>query len=355
MKVKSNTASLLPVVLCLTLLAGCDWADFVGRHHHERDRFSMGVALSPRGHTSHSTDQDWVDFFTDHAAWGRIIAFHTNWRNDVTTAGRPPDLAVLGAAASTQYGFTPVFGIGWANGAGEPDLTSQSDPHNNSWTNEESRSEYLTMITDFAKANHPPFLFLGNEVDFYYTTHSTQEWNTWLEVFKSAHDSVKAVSPETVVYSTVQFEHLVGVGRYNGWSNAPMWQVVDDLVKSGGLDALGFTSYPYFEYGTPDDIPDDYYDRILDHWDGPVIFSEIGWPGADNDPYPGGEADQAAFITRFFDLSSSLDLRYVVWVYLHDWDGQDSQPAFRWIGLRTNDGRPRTADGVWRSEVILRE
>jgi len=355
MKARVGAVSIFILVITILCAAGCDWLGVWSRHHGHDAQFSMGVALSPRGHTNHSTDQDWVDFFADHAAWGRIIAFHTNWRNDVASAGLPPDLAVIGATTSNQYGFTPAIGIGWANGAGEPDLTSQSDPQDNSWSNQESRSEYLAMITDFARMHHPPFLFLGNEVNFYYMTHSTHEWQEWLEVYKAAYDSVKAVSPRTVVYTTVQYERLAGVGRYNGWSNDPMWQIVDDLAATGGLDALGFTSYPYFEYDTPEKIPDDYYDEIVSHWDGPVIFSEIGWPGADNDPYPGGEAEQASFVTRFFQLTSSLDVQYVVWLYLHDWDGQDSQPAFRWIGLRTNDGTSRQADGVWQAEVAVRE
>lgn len=317
--------------------------------------FSMGVALSPRGHTSGSTNQDWVDHFSGHAPWGRIIAFHTNWRDDLASAGQIPALALVADAAAKDYGFVPALGLGWAGGEGEPDLTSEPDTIDNSWSNQETRDEYLTMVTEVARLHQPPLLFLGNETNSYYRTHSVAEWESWLSVYSACYDSIKVLSPTTSVFTTFNYELVKGVGKNNGWTYPEDWQPVDDIVDTGRLDALGFTSYPYFEYDTPAEIPADYYEEISAHWSGPVIFTEIGWLGAQSPPYAGGEADQVQFISRFFDLSRHLELRYVVWLFLHDWDGQDAVPAFRFVGLRANDGTPRQADGAWQSEVVGRQ
>jgi len=337
----------------LVLASGC--AEDATAPGSGQPRFSMGVTVSPRGHTNSSSDQDWIDHYSMHAAWGRIIAFHGNWRDEVNSAGQIPSLALAAMAASQQYGFTPAIGLGWADGDGNPDLTSTTEPVNNTWNNMETRDAYRTMVTQFARTYQPPYLFLGNETNAYHRTHTTPEWDQWLSEYVACYDSVKIVSPNTMVFTTFQYEMLQGVGRHNGWNFTADWQSVDDMIGWNRLDALGLTSYPYFEYDTPDDIPDDYYDAIAVHWTGPVIFTEIGWLGGPSAPYAGSEHDQARFIGRFFELSNDLPLRYVVWLFLHDWDGQLGLPAFRNIGLRRNDGTPRAADAVWRAEVLARE
>ena len=72
-------------------------------------------------------------------------------------------------------------------------------------------------------------------------------------------------------------------------------------------------------------------------------------------PYPGDETEQALYVPRLFNLTRDLDLVNVVWLFLHDWDQQESLPAFSFIGLRDNEGVPRPADGVWQLAVALRQ
>ena len=186
-------------------------------------------------------------------------------------------------------------------------------------------------------------------------SHSAAEWAGWLSQLAECSAAIRQESPDTLLFTTFQLERLKGIGRYNGWGGPPVWEPVDEMEAAGLVDALGFTSYPYFEYDRPTDVPADYYDEIAAHCSGPVIFTEIGWLGAPSGPYPGDEQDQAGFFPRFFELGAGLDLVYAVWLFLHDWDGQDAMPAFRYIGLRTNDGTPRPADAVWRNAVERRE
>lgn len=298
---------LLLLVLSLTLIHNCE----ENLDENPDKKFSMGVTISPRGHTTTSTNQDWIDHYSGHAPWGRIIAFHCSWRDNIDSAGQIPVLALVAMTAANQYGFTPAIGLGWAGGSGDPDLTSESDPQDNSWNNQETRDEYLSMVTKFAREHQPPFLFLGNETNIYYRTHSAAEWELWLSEYSVCYDSIKAVSANTVVFTTFQYELLKGVGRYSGWNFPENWQSLVGIVETDRVDALGFTSYPYFEYDTPNDIPSDYYNEITEHWNGPVIFTEIGWLGGQSAPFPGGESYQAQFISRFFDLSENLELLYV--------------------------------------------
>ncbi len=316
----------------------------------------LGVTLSPRGHTTSSTAQDWTDHFAGHAPYGRVIGFHSAWRTSVADDGEIPPLALTAMAGAAQHGYVPVVGFGWSDGAGNPDLASESEPANESWTNAETRAEFLAMVSAFSAQHRPPFLFLGNETNSYFVGHSQAEWDAWTSELSSCCDAVHAASPGTVVFTTFQHEKLKGLGARAGWSFSPQWGLLDEVSALGKLDAVGFTSYPYLEHGSPADVPDGFYDEISAHWAGPVLFTEIGWLSQPSGPYGGGEADQAAFVPRFFALTSALPLRGAVWLFLHDWDGQSSIPSVVGIGLRDNLATSlRPSDAAWRAEVVLRE
>ena len=313
---------------------------------------ALGVTFSPRGHTTGWTAQDFVDHY-ENRVHGKLVAFHGHWRDDVTDDGEIPSLITTAFTAAARYGFTPALGVGWADGEGEPDLTSESDPGNNSWTNPETASEFLSMVQDLAATHQPPYLFLGNETNSYYATHTAQEWADWVAVRNQAYNVVKGASPDTMVSTVFQLERMKGLPPFN---DPVHWDLVDALETSGKADALAFTSYPYLAYSTPGAVPLDYYDEIADHWTGPVVFTEIGWLSAPSGPYPGGEAEQEAFVGSFFDLTDDLDLEYVTWLFLHDWDGQAGVPAFAGIGFRDNLAAVlRPADAAWQAAVVLRE
>lgn len=165
--------------------------------------FSMGVTVSPRGHTATSTNQDWIDHYSGHEPWGRIIAFHSNWRDNVESAGQIPTLILVAETSANQYGFTPAIGLGWAGGNGNPDLTSESEPQNNSWSNQETRNEFLSMVTEFAQEHQPSFLFLGNETNIYYRTHTAAEWELWLSEYGVCY--VRSKRPAQIPWSSLRF------------------------------------------------------------------------------------------------------------------------------------------------------
>ena len=73
-------------------------------------------------------------------------------------------------------------------------------------------------------------------------------------------------------------------------------------------------------------------------------------------PYPGSETDQVTFVRRFLTMTAEFPVHYVSWLFVHDWDGQASTPAFTAVGFRNNDGTlVRTADAAWQEEVSRRQ
>jgi hypothetical protein len=103
----------------------------------------LGTGLSWRGHTSSGTPLDYLDHVSFHEPWGRLISFPMPWRDSGDSMGEVPELATSAMVDSKRFGFVPAIGFSWADAQGNPDLTSDSEPTNNSWSNQETRAEFL--------------------------------------------------------------------------------------------------------------------------------------------------------------------------------------------------------------------
>ncbi len=126
------------------------------------------------------------------------------------------------------------------------------------------------------------------------------------------------------------------------------------------MDLAVFTTYPYFDYPNPNDIPTGYYVDINQYIDKPVAFSEIGWMsrtryGDDlsylNDrQFTGSQEEQVQFLKVFKQRTTGMDLEFVNWAFLNDiqeWqdgDRPEQNELFDSIGLKKHNGE---AKSVW--------
>ncbi|HAZ12888.1 MAG: hypothetical protein A2X86_08865 [Bdellovibrionales bacterium GWA2_49_15] len=315
-------------------------------------KFDLGVAIGPRHQGMGPSDQDWIEHYTD-TTHGARKSFHLNWRDAIETAGEIPANAHQAMQAAAQFGVRPVIGFGWSNGAGNPDLTSTSDPDNNSFTNQDTRQDFRAMVTAFAAQYHPAYLFLGNETNSYFVTHTQAEWLAWVSLFEECYDGIKAVSPTTLVYTVFQLEKMKGLGKNAGWIFPIHWQLIQDHLKNGKIDAVGFTSYPYFEYQTVAQIPADYFSMLTAKLGGKsMILSETAWPAEARGPYPGSPTEQASYVNTLFARLQNMNIAYVAWLFEYDLGGSDVNDTFHKIGFKSNDGATiRPSDAAWKSKV----
>jgi hypothetical protein len=63
---------------------------------------------------------------------------------------------------------------------------------------------------------------------------------------------------------------LLGNGAYVG--------IAQDFIDFSFIEELGISSYPYFGYSKPEDIPLDYYSKLTEEKSLPVFVCEGGWP-----------------------------------------------------------------------------
>ena len=287
-----------------------------------------GVSLSPRSFQ----EDDFNDFFTRAGEAGEIVSWAGDWNELSNTQSG----AVVVASLASRYNYTPVI---------EAQFFTQSSGQLIRPLDGSTKQNYKNSAVAFAQRYKPKYMAFGIEVNILYEK-SPHAFNDFVSFFDEVYNAVKAASPNTKVFTIFQLERMKGLnGGLFGGVNDPenaQWGLLERFPKS---DIIAFTTYPGIIYRSPMEIPSDYYHEIAVHTEKPVAFTEIGWHSeASPNGWESSEAEQAEFVTRFFNLTMDLDRELVVWSFLYD---QDTVEPFRSMGLRRKDGTARPAWDAW--------
>ncbi|NIT04408.1 hypothetical protein GTO10_05925 [Candidatus Saccharibacteria bacterium] len=288
--------------------------------------FRKGVSYSPKNPISNR------DFWEKAKDAGSVVRSGGDWI-DFNADGKISETVV---EFSRQNGLLPIIEVNFFN----QDTGELLRPFT-----EENKNAYKAAAVDFANRFKPPYFGIGVEIDTF-ERKVPGEFDVFAALFAEVYDAIKEVSPATQVFTTFQYERLNGFGGgIFGGTNDPSaadWQLLDKFPKA---DFISFTTYPGLIYKNPSDIPADYYSRIKNHTGKPVAFTEIGWFSGANIPgWGSSEAEQAEFINRFFELTSSLDLQLAVWIHIYQ---QISTEPFATMSLIRTDGIAKPAWSVW--------
>ncbi len=306
----------------------------------------IGVAVSPLGFPIEYSQLD--EFYNEVADWPRgagSTMWNGPWHDDFaagTDAGSTPPAAVINMNAADVQGTLPVLVFGWRNG-NLLGLTVPGNPTNN-WTNMEARRLFRDMLVRFADDFEPPYLFIGNENDFYFEQDST-DYERWVEFYEEAYDSIKAVSPQTRIGVVFNYENLSGRGALVNFGG-PSWHALEahDLSK---IDVLGLTLYPFFSAGTVQAVSDGHMSPLRDRiGNKPILITETGWPAdAYGLPWAGGENEQVAYLFKLRSILEGFNVDRIQWLFLHPMRDPGGSPfewrAFSSISLRREDGTER--------------
>jgi hypothetical protein len=125
-------------------------------------------------------------------------------------------------------------------------------------------------------------------------------------VKKAANDAVadvRAIDPTVKLSVSVQADlawgKLLGNGTYVG--------IQQDFVDFPFIEELGVSSYPYFDFTNPDEIPIDYYSRLVQGKSLNIMITEGGWTsvsfeGPNQKKIQGSLETQQKYITRHGQL-----------------------------------------------------
>jgi hypothetical protein len=154
---------------------------------------------------------------------------------------------------------------------------------------------------------------------------------------------------DAVLYFTVQVETAQGL-----LPPAPFVGIAPDLVDFPFAQALGLSSYPYFAFATPEQIPDDYYRRVVAGTSLPVFVAEGGWTSASVGAVVSTPELQRRYLPKQAALLDSVSA--IAWLQLLHADPDLTQwpppiptnlPLFTSIGLVDSNFVPKPALAEW--------
>lgn len=213
------------------------------------------------------------------------------------------------------------------------------------------KQSFLEMLKHTADSLSPNYIFIGNEVNFYWEQDSVDYLN-FVYFYHQAYDSIKFYSPNTKVGTIFNYEHLSGNGTNVGWT-IPYWNALHSFDTSK-IDVFGLTVYPFFEYNQANLIPgnylNDFYQRVNNK---EVYLTETGWPA---DSFIGtwtcSPQQQEVYIDSLVNIVANGNVIGINWLFLHylmDSLVNDGIKIFNSVSLRDSLGNDRPALSKWQN------
>jgi len=144
-------------------------------------------------------------------------------------------------------------------------------------------------------------------------------------------------------------------------SNSGYIGVSQDFVDFPFIEELGLSSYPYFAFSSPGDIPVNYYSKIIEGRSLPVFVSEGGWTSQTISGFSGQTINSSPLIQQqYIDRQNQLleQVGAVAWFQLTftDIDLSSLPPStpvsikyFAYLGLVDLNLQPKPALSSWDS------
>jgi hypothetical protein len=212
---------------------------------------------------------------------------------------------------------------------------------------------YLNFVLAFDAIVQPEHVGLALETNLIRTAAPPAIYNGVKKAAGDAAAQLKARGSKARLSVSVQVDHawgkLVG-GSYEG--------IAQDFTDFPFVEELGLSSYPYFGFDRPEDIPVNYFSRLVEGKSIPVFVSEGGWTSgsvnAPNRVFTSSPAVQANFISRQHELLMAVNATAVFQLVFTDLDltglPPDVPPSiayFAYLGLVDQQLQPKPALAAW--------
>jgi hypothetical protein len=144
-------------------------------------------------------------------------------------------------------------------------------------------------------------------------------------------------------------------------SNTNYIGITQDFTDFPFIEELGLSSYPYFTFTRPEDIPLNYYSKLTEGKSIPVFVSEGGWTSATMTGFSGETINssppiQQNYITRQSQLLDNAQAIAVFQLTFTDIDLSGLPPSeppsikyFAYLGLVDANLQPRPSLSTWDS------
>jgi len=211
---------------------------------------------------------------------------------------------------------------------------------------------YREWVYAVATKIHPDYLGLAAETNLIKALAPDSVYQALVTMTNAVAAQINAASVPTKLFVSVQVEtawgRLGGAGTYVG--------IAQDLTDFPFVEAIGLSSYPYLGgYAEPEDVPLNYYSRIVQGTTLPVLVVEGGWSSLSFDTlFSSSPAEQARYITRQVQLLDSARAKGAFQLTFYDLDLTASPPppgsilpVFAHLGLADSAFNPKPALAAW--------
>lgn len=293
--------------------------------------FRMGTAGFVPDNYPNSSDADWKYFYyTGASLYGGIFGLHVSPTANLNSDGIPSQIVT---AYESMRNVEPYVAL----------VVSPDEGPFTSARGEELKSAALAI----AKKYKPGILSLGVESNSLYLAQQNS-FDLYVQYAREIYDSIKVVSPNTQVMNNFQLERMKGVTALTGENFPPNWDIINKF--SGKIDLISFTVYPFLNYKTVAEIPDDYLAEIRSHTNLPVIITETGWPTVNlSSGVVGSDSAQINYMLKLIKMADGINVKILNWVLPHDANFGVAGGIFDHISLFENDGAPKPAYDYWKA------
>ena len=209
---------------------------------------------------------------------------------------------------------------------------------------------YRSYVLAVARKLNPDYLGLVAETNLIRVAAPAPLYAAVVQAANAAAADLRAAANTAPLISSVQVETAWGLlgngGTYQG--------IEQDFADFPFTETLGFSSYPYFAYTQPENMPSDYYSRLLNGRTVPVMVVEGGWTSAAVGSVQSSPDLQARYVTRHAALLDSVVARGVIQLEFADIDLSTvpppvpaNLPLFAQIGFTDSNFNPKPALAAW--------
>ena len=209
---------------------------------------------------------------------------------------------------------------------------------------------YRDYVLAVARKLNPEFIGLAAETNLIRAAAPRALYDAVVRAANDAAADLRAAGAGGSLMFSVQVETawgvLGGTGTYAG--------IETDLTDFPFVQMLGLSSYPYFSFTQPEDIPANYYSRLLNGRTLPVMVVEGGWTSAAVGNVQSSPELQTRYVTRHAQLLDSIRARGLIQLLFADIDlatvpppVPPNLPLFISIGLTDSDFQAKPSLAAW--------
>ncbi len=217
----------------------------------------------------------------------------------------------------------------------------------------EIQALYRRFVVVMDSVLNPEHLGLALETNLIRDAAPASIYNGVKQAAMDVAAEINTRDPGVKISISVQVDHAWGKlagGPYTG--------IAQDFTDFPFIEELGLSSYPYFAWGVPADIPVNYYSKLVEGRNMPVFISEGGWSSESVTSGPvtfvSSPAEQRDYILHHHALLNTVNATAYFQLTFTDIDLTGLPPGisdniryFAFIGLVDEELQPKPALSAW--------